>query len=301
MSGLLAVYHEGYEVDIGPHVFPTVKYRMVRERLLADGTLDSSSLRRAAPASDAQIGRVHAGPWVRKLKRGGLSRREEQLLEVPYSKALQQAAWLCAGGTTLTARLALEHEVALHLGGGFHHAFADHGEGFCPINDVAVAIASLREAGKIERALVVDCDVHQGNGTAAIFGGEPAVFTFSMHQERNYPAWKPPSDLDLALDDRIGDAEYLELLRGHLGGVVDAFRPDLAFYLAGADPYRDDQLGGLALTIEGLRERDERVLETLSAAHVPAAVVLAGGYARQTGDTITIHCNTARASKMHAR
>lgn len=189
----------------------------------------------------------------------------------------------------------------MHLGGGFHHAFPDHGEGFCLINDVAVAIRMLRRDRLADRCMVIDLDVHHGNGTAAIFADEPEVFTFSMHQEHNYPLWKPPSDLDIGLADGTGDTEYLAQLETHLPRIVRAHRPDLAFYLAGADPYEEDQLGGLRLTIDGLRRRDRFVLETLRGEKVAAAVTLAGGYARNQNDTIEVHCNTAREAKAHVQ
>ncbi len=296
MSRLPVVFHEAYEVDIGPHVFPTTKYRLVRERLAAEGQGDTLELVRAEPASDQVLRLVHTDAWIRKLADGTLSYTEQLTLEVPYSPALKEAAWLCAGGSILTARLALARGVAVHLGGGFHHAFPDHGEGFCPINDVAVAIRCLCAEGRIERALVIDLDVHHGNGTAAIFADDPNVFTFSMHQENNYPAWKPPGDLDIGLADRAGDREYMETLKGALPAMVADHQPDLAFYLAGADPYREDQLGGLALSLEGLARRDRFVLERLAEAGVPVAAVLAGGYARRTEDTVTAHCNTVLAA-----
>jgi acetoin utilization deacetylase AcuC-like enzyme len=198
---------------------------------------------------------------------------------------------LACGGTLLAGRLALEHGSAGHLGGGFHHAFADHGEGFCLLNDVAVAARVLLGEGRVGRVAIVDLDVHHGNGTASIFAGDPDVFTFSMHQERNYPADKPPSDLDVGLDDRTGDGAYLDALARHLPEALDG-SPDLVFYLAGADPYRDDQLGGLALTIEGLRRRDRMVLEAVQERGIPVAVVLAGGYAYRLEDTVRIHAAT---------
>ena len=191
------VWHPAYEVDIGPHVFPTRKYRLVRDRLLAEGAISSADLVEATPASDEQVALVHTADYMRKIQTGALSLEDQLVLEVPFSAALREAAWICAGGTTLAARLALERGVAVHLGGGFHHAFPDHGEGFCLINDVAIAIRALQREGIVRRAAVVDLDVHHGNGTAAIFRDDPDVFTFSMHQERNYPAAKPPSDLDL--------------------------------------------------------------------------------------------------------
>src|SRR3990172_11193910 len=251
------VWHPAYEVDIGPHVFPTRKYRLVRDRLLAEGTISRVDLIEPAPASDDQVALVHTSDYLLKSKTGTLSLEEQLVLEVPFSPALRDAAWLCAGGSTLAGRLALERGIALHLGGGFHHAFPDHGEGFCLINDVAIAIRVLQQAGEITRAMVIDCDVHHGNGTAAVFGDDATVFTFSIHQEQNYPAWKPPSDLDIGLDDGCGDEEYLKALERYVPQTLDRHRPDLVWYLAGADPYREDQLGGLSLTIAGLRARDE--------------------------------------------
>lgn len=297
MAHLPVVHHEAYEVDIGPHVFPTLKYRLVRDRLLADGTIAEDDLVRPEPASDDDVELVHTAEYVRKLRTGTLSVTEQLVLEVPFSVELRDAMWLCAGGSMLAGRVALERGLASHLGGGFHHAFPDHGEGFCLINDVAIAIQVLRHDGAIESAVVIDCDVHHGNGTAAIFSQEPDVFTFSMHQEHNYPAWKPPSDLDLGLEDGTDDAEYLTALEHHLPGILDAHQPDVAFYLAGADPYEQDQLGGLRLTIEGLRRRDTIVLDGLRQAKVPTVVALAGGYARHQDDTVEIHCNTLREAK----
>lgn len=291
------VYHEVYAVDIGPHVFPTVKYRLVRDRLLEEGVITEAQLVRPEPTSDEEIGLVHLQEYIRKLKEGTLTIQELWILEVPYSPALKEAAWLCAGGSILAGRFALEDGLAVHLGGGFHHAFPDHGEGFCPVNDVAVAIQVLREEGAIQRALVIDCDVHQGNGTAAIFADEPDVFTFSIHQEHNYPASKPPSDLDLGLADGTGDEEYLALLEEHVLPIIEGHRPDLTFYLAGADPYEQDQLGGLGLTLEGLRRRDELILDSLITSGVPVAVALAGGYALRLNDTVEIHCSTVRAAR----
>ncbi len=288
------VWHPAYEVDIGAHVFPTRKYRLVRDRLLAEGTIQAADLREPAPASDEDVGLVHTVDYVRRINTGSLSRDEQLVLEVPFSPALRVATWLCAGGSTLTGRLALERGIAVHLGGGFHHAFPDHGEGFCLINDVAIAIRVLQREGAVRRAVVVDLDVHHGNGTADIFRDDPDMFTFSMHQERNYPAHKPPSDLDIGLDDGAGDAEYLTLLERHLPDLLARHRPDLVFYLAGADPYRMDQLGGLSLTLEGLRRRDRMVFERAMAAGIPVAVCLAGGYATRTDDTVEIHCTTVR-------
>jgi acetoin utilization deacetylase AcuC-like enzyme len=291
------IWHPAYEVEIGPHVFPTRKYRLVRDRLVSEGTVALADVVEPTPALDDQVALVHTAEYVVKIKRGGLSIEEQMQLEVPFSQALRDASWICAGGTTLAGRRALEHGIAVHLGGGFHHAFADHGEGFCLINDVAIAIRVLQREGVIRRAIVVDLDVHHGNGTAAIFRDDPDVFTFSMHQERNYPAMKPPSDLDLGLEDGTGDGEYLALLEQHLPGLLTLHRPDLVYYLAGADPYRLDQLGGLGLTIDGLRRRDELVYALARGAGAAVAVCLAGGYAQRTDDTVEIHCNTVRTAR----
>jgi acetoin utilization deacetylase AcuC-like enzyme len=290
------VWHEAYEVDLGPHVYPTDKYRLVLERLLAAGTITAEQIRRPTPVGDAQLLLVHDPLYVRKIATG-LSREEERVLEVPFSPALREAARLSAGGTLLAGRLASKHGIAVHLGGGFHHAFADHGEGFCLLNDVAIAIRVLQRERVIRRAAVIDCDVHQGNGTAAIFGGDPDVFTLSLHQEYNYPARKPPSDRDIGLEDGAGDERYLSLLRRHLPEVFEWHHPDVVFYLAGADPYREDQLGGLGLTLNGLQQRDALVLGFAAHAHSAVAVTLAGGYARRLADTLEIHGNTVRVAQ----
>lgn len=291
------IFHEAYEVDIGPHVFPTRKYRLVRDHLIEAGTIKRDDIVTPEPASDEDVGLVHDAGYVTKIKEGRLSIQEQLILEVPFSPELRDGMWLCAGGSILDGRLALENGVAVHLGGGFHHAYPDHGEGFCLINDVAIAVRVLRRDKIIERALVIDLDVHHGNGTAAIFANDAEVFTFSMHQEHNYPAWKPPSDLDLGLEDGTGDAEYLAALERHLRRILEQHAPDLAFYLAGADPYAQDQLGGLGLTLEGLHSRDELVFRLLGTAGVPVGVTLAGGYALNPDDTVEIHCNTVRAAQ----
>jgi acetoin utilization deacetylase AcuC-like enzyme len=291
------VWSPRYEVDIGAHVFPTRKYRLVKDRLVEDGTLEASDLVHPEPASETDLGRVHTADYLRKIREDGFTRSERIRLEVPFSAGFRESMVLCCGGTIECGRRALDDGLCVHLGGGFHHAFPDHGEGFCLLNDVAVAARALLADGSATRVAVVDLDVHHGNGTAAIFVDEPAVFTFSMHQENNYPALKPPGDLDVALPDRLGDEEYLEQLERHLPAVLDAQEPRLVFYLAGADPYREDQLGGLGLTIGGLRRRDRTVLETCRERGAALAVVPAGGYAIDTADTVEIHCNTVREAK----
>jgi len=300
-SHLPVVFHEAYEVDIGPHVFPTAKYRLVKERLLADGVIPANGLLAPERVGDADVRLVHTHEYVTKILTDTLTGLDRARLEVPFSPALREAAWLCAGGSALAAELALDTGVAVHLGGGFHHAFADHGEGFCLLNDVAIAIRMMQRRLQVRRAMVIDLDVHQGNGTATLFAGDRDVFTFSMHQESNYPGWKPASRLDVGLADGTGDDEYLELLDRHLRRHVPAHAPELAFYLAGADPWREDQLGGLGLTIEGLRARDETVFNRLYERDVPVAVVLAGGYARNPADTVEIHVNTVREAARSLR
>jgi acetoin utilization deacetylase AcuC-like enzyme len=274
MSTLRVVWSPHYEVDIGAHVFPTHKYRLVRERLLREEVLDERDFVEAEPAQDDDIPRLS--------------------LEVPFTPALREASVLCCGGTLLTARIALDDGVSVHLGGGFHHAFADHGEGFCLLNDVAVAAVALIADGSVERVLIVDLDVHQGNGTASIFSHREDVFTFSMHQDRNYPADKPASDLDVGLPDGLGDGPYLDALASNLGAILSSQRPGLVIYLAGADPYREDQLGGLRLTSNGLSRRDAFVIGAARDAGAAVAVVLAGGYAFRQDDTVSIHTETVR-------
>ena len=291
------VHHPDYEFDIGPHVFPTRKYRLIRDRLLAESVISDSDIVAPQPVTDHDVLLVHTDDYLRKINEGTLSPAELAALEVPFSQELRDAMWLCAGGTLLTAALAMERAVAVHLAGGFHHAFPDHGEGFCLINDVAVATAMLKRDDLIERAVIVDLDVHHGNGTAAIFAHDPSVVTFSMHQERNYPAHKPTGNLDIGLEDDTDDQSYLTLLEKHLATIIKRHDAQIVFYLAGADPYKDDQLGGLGLTIGGLRRRDEIVYEYARAAGIPIAVTLAGGYAINTDDTVEIHCNTVRAAR----
>jgi len=324
------IYSDGYYLPIGEHLFPAQKYRLIRDRLLANGIADATDFLEPKPATDHDILLVHTQEYVHKLKTGTLTPREELEMEVPYSRELVDAFWLAAGGSILAARQALSDGVGISIGGGFHHAFPDHGEGFCMIHDVAVAIRRLRRDNKIRKAMTVDCDVHQGNGTATIFAGarsarEPLpsagpstpgsslrsavlpgrmrgahpgeVFTISLHQHNNYPLWKPPSSIDVDLPDGVEDDDYLAWLDNALSSGLRQFEPDLLCYVAGADPYREDQLGGLSLTIEGLRERDELVFRVARARNIPVMVTLAGGYAQNVEDTVTIHCNTVIAAR----
>ena len=295
------VFHPDFNVDLGPHVFPAQKYRLLRERLLAGKLAGEDAFALPEPADEADVLRVHTPDYVRKLRTGAFTPAELRSLEVPWSKALIRGVWLAAGGALLAGRLARRDGCAFLLGGGFHHAFPDHGEAFCLVHDVAVAVRGLRARGEALRVAIVDLDVHQGNGTGAIFVGDPDTFTLSLHQEDNYPAVKPANRIDVGLRDGIGDDAYLAALDGPLGAAVD-FRPDVLFYLAGADPYEHDRLGGLRLTLAGLEERDRRVFRAARDARVPVAVTLAGGYAERPADTVTIHYNTvAAAAEVFAR
>jgi acetoin utilization deacetylase AcuC-like enzyme len=319
------IYSDDYYLPIGVHVFPAEKYRRVRDRLLELGLAEAEDFVVPQPASDQDILLVHTSQYVEKLKTGTLSPLEEMELEIPYSSELVRAFWLAAGGSILAAQYALSDGVAINIGGGFHHAFPDHGEGFCMIHDVAVAIRRMQRDHKIRTAMTVDCDVHHGNGTAAIFtaarvpsdplpSATPAtlnparparirnahagdVFTISLHQENNYPPVKPPSSIDVDLPDGIGDDDYLGWLDNALSSGLRQFEPDLLCYIAGADTYREDQLGGLALTIEGLKKRDELVFRVAKARGIPVMVTYAGGYARKVEDTVTIHTNTIISAK----
>ncbi len=285
-----------YGVDIGAHVFPTNKYALLIARLLADGTLSPTEIVDPDPADEDELRRVHTPGYVSRCLSGKLSATEIAQLELPWSPALLEASMRCVRGTSMAARLALEHGVGIHIGGGFHHAFPDHGEGFCVFNDPACAVRTLLAEGRIERAIVIDCDVHQGNGTAAIFANDPAVATFSIHQQDIYPFYKPPSTVDVGLGSGTGDEQYSRELSSSLIPLIATHQPELAIYVAGADPYVEDQLGSLALSIDGLRHRDELVLGACEQHQIPVAVVLAGGYARRVEDTVTIHGNTVRAA-----
>jgi acetoin utilization deacetylase AcuC-like enzyme len=290
------IYHDDYDLKLGEHVFPSRKYRWIRDCLLRQNLASAADFTSPQPAADEDVLLVHEAGWVRRLRTGTLSYHEILRLEIPYSRSTIDSFWLAAGGTILAARLALQERIGFNLGGGFHHAFPAHGEGFCPINDIAIAVRRLQRDGAIRRAMVVDCDAHHGNGTAAIFAGDSSVFTLSIHQFNNYPSEKPPSDLDIHLADGSGDAEYLERLENGLQAAFTVCHPELVVYVAGADPYAEDQLGGLSLTFEGLARRDGLVIGHALARRVPLAVVLAGGYAANALDTVWIHAQTVRVA-----
>ena len=320
------VYSEHYRLPLGEHVFQSDKYKRVRDLLLQEGTAQEQDFLRPSPALEEDALLVHSHFYIDKLMEGTLTAREELQMEIPYShEAVQSFLWH-TGGTIVAAERALEDGVAINLGGGFHHAFPDHGEGFCMLHDVAIAIRKLQRSGRIRRAMTVDCDVHQGNGTAAIFANKSRqnadylpsrggatlvetrrgtmleqaaddVFTLSLHQENNYPLQKPPSSIDVNLPDGTGDDDYLAWLDNALSSAFRQFEPELICYIAGADPFREDQLGGLNLTIDGLRKRDELVFRTAWSRRIPVAVTFAGGYSKRFEDTVAIHGNTVRAAR----
>jgi len=291
------VYHPRYDLNLGAHVFPSQKFRLLHELVLHEKIAAPDDIVPPDRASDDDLLRVHTQDWVTKLKTGTLTASEIMKLEVPYSPELAEAVWLAAGGTVLAGQLALRDGFASNLSGGFHHAYASHGEGFCALNDVAIAIRRLQSDGLVKKAIVVDTDVHHGNGTAHIFRDDDSVFTLSIHQEHNYPAHKPSSSLDLPLDDGVEDHEYLTTLLPAVEKSLDEFRPDILFYVGGADPFCEDQLGGLRLTKSGLKTRDKGVFQLARARNIPVATTLAGGYARRVEDTIQIHANTIIAAQ----
>lgn len=291
------VYHPGYDLNLGAHVFPSEKYRLVHDALLREGLAEPPDFLEPEPASDHDVLRAHSQEYVDKIKSARLSPGELMRLEIPFSKKMVQAFWLAAGGSILAGQRALADGFASNLGGGFHHAYPDHGEGFCLIHDVAIAVRRLQADRAIRTAMIIDTDVHHGNGTAAIFGGDQTVFTLSIHQENNYPIPKPPSTIDLDLADGTGDADYLSRLERAVVRAFDDFPADLLFYVGGADPYCEDQLGGLSLTREGLARRDRMVFEHARRTGVPVATTLAGGYARRVEDTVRIHVNTILAAR----
>ena len=283
-----------YEVDLGDHILPTGKFRLIRERLIELGIAKPEDFEEPRPAQDEDILLVHTPAYVDKVRSGRLGAEELEVLGLPYSKELAEAAWIGVEGTIRAARHALETKLGIHIGGGGHHAYPDHGAGYCLFNDCAIAIRKLKQEGRIVKAMVVDCDVHQGDGTAFIFREDSTVFTCSIHQEDLYPEVKQQSDLDIGLETGTGDDQYLEEFSRHFLPALEVFRPQLLVYVAGTDPYHDDQEGGLALTFEGLERRDRIVFQEAKRRRVPVVVVLAGGYARKTADTVAIHVTTIR-------
>lgn len=292
-----AAYSPHYSFDLGPHhPFPMSKYRRVYERLLAEGTVQAEEVLPAPQAADVDLLRIHTSDYVRRLRAGELTPQEVRLLGFPWTPALVRRALHATGGTLAAARQALRDGAAANVAGGSHHAFAGHGEGYCALHDMAVAIRALEAESHTRRVAIVDCDVHQGNGSAALLGSDPHVYTLSIHCESNYPLRKVPGSRDVGLRDGVEDAEYLALLTEELDRIWAEFRPELVFYQAGVDPLAGDRLGRLALTREGLRRRDALVLRRCLATDVPVVTVLGGGYAANFDDTVDAHADTLRAA-----
>ena len=299
---LPVVFHPDYTVPLPPgHRFPMGKFGRIRDVLLAEGVISPASLVEPTPASRDWLTLAHRESYVDAVLALALDRRAVRRLGLPLSAALVRRGRAAVGGTVLAGRLALRHGLAGNTAGGSHHAFADHGAGYCLFNDVAVAVRVLRREGLIERALVVDLDVHQGDGTAAIFRAEPETFTFSLHCEANYPPQKETGDLDIGVPPGTGDAVYHAVLATHLPGLLARHRPDIVFYNAGVDPHVEDKLGRLALGDEGLARRDRTVIETCRAAGVPVACVVGGGYADDLDRLARRHTSVHKAAAAVAR
>jgi len=295
-------YHPGYQVVLPDgHPFPIAKFPLLKERLLADGVLCLEDLLEPDLLDVETLALVHTREYLAKLESAGLSASEQRRLGMPWSEALWLRSRLASAGTLLAARQALVTGLSGNLAGGTHHAFADHGEGFCVLNDVAIAITKLRQEGVIRRAAVIDLDVHQGNGTAAIFEQDATVFTFSMHGERNYPSEKMRSTLDVGLPNGLDDAGYLAALRRHLPTVLDRACADIVFYLAGVDVASGDRYGKLALTEQGIRLRDREVIQSVRDRGIPLVIVLAGGYAESRSRTVELHTHVFREAVAYER
>lgn len=279
------------------HRFPIAKYALLRDAVVAEGAVRTEHLHDPERAPMDAVRRVHDAAYLDRLVHGTMPLAEQRALGFPWSAGLVERSFRACGGTLEAAGRALIDGIAMNLAGGTHHAFASHGEGFCVLNDVAIAVRSLRAEGRIRRAAIIDLDVHQGNGTHAILAGDDDSFTFSIHGRRNYPFRKVAGRLDVELEDGTGDTEYLERLAESLPGVLATARPDIVFYLAGADSHEGDTLGRLKLTFEGLMRRDALVLEAARAIGVPVAIAIAGGYGRDIRDTVRIHVNTARIAR----
>ena len=282
------------------HRFPVAKYALLRDRVIAESIVAPERVLDPGGATDDDLRLVHTPEYVERFNSGRLDPAEGRRIGFPWSPELVERSRRSVGGTVAAARHALEHGVAMNLAGGTHHAFADHGEGFCVYNDVAIAIRMLQREGRIARAAVIDLDVHQGNGTHAILAGESSVFTFSMHGGRNYPFHKVPGTLDIELADRTGDDEFLARLADVLPGILAEAAPDLVLYIAGADPHEGDLLGRLAMSFEGLARRDSYVLSQCREVGIPVAITIGGGYGRRIEDTVAVHVGTVRIAESFA-
>ena len=291
------IYSDEYsKVDIGEHIFPVLKYRLIKEELLEEGIIKKNDFIEPEPIKDEELLLVHTEDYIKKLKEGSLSFDEELRLEIPYSPLVYFASKICVNGTFITLEFALREGIAVHIGGGFHHAYPDHGEGFCVLNDIAVAVKKIKKEGKIKKVVVIDCDLHQGNGTAFIFKDDPDTFTFSIHQENLYPVPKEKSDFDIGLKDGTGDDEYMYFLEKNIPKILDEFKPDACIYQAGVDPYKEDQLGNLNLTKDGLKRRNEFIIENLRKRNIPTAITLGGGYSPNILDTVSLHIQTIKTA-----
>jgi acetoin utilization deacetylase AcuC-like enzyme len=274
------------------HRFPIDKFRLLRETVAAAGLVQPHDLAIPEPVDDEQLLRVHDQGYLHRLQAGQMTARDMRRIGLPWSPEIITRARYSSGGTLAACRAALEEGIAVNLAGGTHHAFRDHGQGYCFFNDVLIAIRTLQAEGRIRRAVVLDCDAHQGNGTADLTTGDSTVFTFSIHNQEIFPLHKVPSDLDIGLADGTGDAEYLDRLRPGIQCALALAQADLALYLAGADAHEGDLLGRLGLTLSGLEARDRWVLEACRAAALPTAVVMAGGYGKHIHDTVKVHLQT---------
>ncbi len=297
-NSMMVVYSEHYALSLGEHPWHTSKYARVLDRLKTQGVLTDQDVIEARLAEDEDILRVHTLEFWQKLNDVDFSMEEIERLEIPVNQAVVDFFWRTAGGSIQASEQALQDGVCVHLGGGFHHAYPSYGSGFCLINDIAVSLRSLQGRGLIRNAVVIDCDLHQGDGTAWIFRGDPSVFTFSMHQRRAFPYAMQRSSLDIELEDFTGDEEYLAKLSSALELIFDGSQPfDLVHYQAGADPSAKDTLGSLKLSDEGLLERDRRVFAAAATARVPVVVTLGGGYPTDVEDVVRIHTNTVLAAR----
>lgn len=279
------------------HRFPMEKYTLLPEQLRYEGTVSGANFFVPEPASEALVQRVHEAEYLEKLKTQQLSRKEERRTGFPLSPRLVERELRILGGTLQNVEFALEYGLSMNIAGGTHHAYAAHGEGFCLLNDMAVAAQWLLDTGKAKQILILDLDVHQGNGTAKIFEKEPRIFTFSMHGEKNYPHLKETSDLDIALPDNAADEQYLALLQSHLSDILENFKPDFVFFQSGVDVLEQDKLGRLGLSIQGCRSRDQFVLSTLYGKALPVAVSMGGGYSPRIADIVEAHANTFRLAQ----
>lgn len=290
-------YSDRYMVPLpDTHPFPMQKYRQVRDRLLEEGSITNEQLIEPSLANETDVLLVHTEEYWGRCLRGELTPLEARRIGLPWSEGLLRRSLASAQGTIIAARNAVQDGIASNLAGGTHHAYPDHGEGYCVFNDIAIAARVLQREGFAKRVAVIDCDVHQGNGTAVVFQDDPTVFTFSIHGEKNFPARKEQSKLDIHLPDGVRDEEYLTILHHHIPRILDDFKPDFVFYQAGVDPFEGDRLGKLKLTLDGLKRRDEFVIGACCERDLPIVTTMGGGYAKQINNTVEAHCNTVRVA-----